>query len=51
MTYIEMELPRKEGAYGDQDGAGSFKKSGRVLCEGVAARYSLMQEVKVVSIT
>src|SRR3990172_766467 len=36
----------KERAGGSEDGAGHPKKSSRVLCQGVAARYAMMYELR-----
>src|SRR3990172_4287672 len=36
----------KERAGGSEDGAGYLKKSSRVLCQGVAARYASMKEMR-----
>jgi putative transposase len=45
LTEIERELAKvKRG----QDGAGHLKKSGRVLCQGVAGRYAVIKELRLV---
>jgi putative transposase len=46
LTEIEMELARVKKELVETKGAGLAKKSGRVLCEGVAARYALMKELR-----
>jgi len=38
--------PDEEGTGRSKDGAGHIKKSSRVLCEGVAARYASMKELR-----
>jgi putative transposase len=39
--------PAAPGAGASGDGARNRKKSGRVLCEGIAARYAVMKELQV----
>ena len=49
LTDVEMELAReerKERTGGSEDGAGHPKKSSRVLCQGVAARYAMMKQLR-----
>jgi len=41
-----MELARVKRTGSGQDGARHTKKSSRVLCEGVAARYAIVKEMR-----
>ena len=38
--------PDEERTGGSEDGAGHPKKSSRVLCQGVAARYAMMKQLR-----
>ena len=47
LTEIERELAQvKRELVPGEDGAGYLKKSGRVLCQGVAARYAVIKELR-----
>ena len=47
LTEVEMELARVKRELADsEDGTRHIKKSDRVLCEGVAARYAIMKAMR-----
>ena len=46
LTELEMELVRVTGVGRSKDGAGYIKKSHRILCQGVAARYAIMRKMR-----
>jgi putative transposase len=46
LSEVEMELARQKRTGRGQDGTGPVKKGNRVLCEGVAARYAIVREMR-----
>lgn len=47
LTEVEMELARVKKENSElKDGEGHIKKSSRVLCQGVAARYAAMRQMR-----